>query len=245
MVLDLLANNNWERPIYFAVTTGPDAYIGLEDYFQLEGLAYRLVPVKHPKNQNPNVIGGIAEDIMYDNVMNDFQWGNMDYTEGNGIYMDENNRRMTTNLRLQMSNLAEKLTEVEKTDMAVEVLDKAIEVMPEKNVPYDRVMLPLIEQYYELGEKEKGQKLLNRLMEIMESDLEYFYSLEPDLANAVMEDFSIKLSVAGRLEQVVNFYDPESEFAKEMSARFDEVYSAFEEKDEEIKRRQRTRSVSF
>ncbi len=245
VVMDLLATNNWDRPIYFAVTTGPEAYIGLEPYFQLEGLAYRLVPVKHEKNKNPNVTGGIAEDIMFDNVMNKFQWGNMDYVEGLGIYMDENNRRMTTNLRLQMSNLAEKLADIKEDEKAIQVLDKAIEVMPEKNVPYDRVMLPLIEQYYELGEKEKGQKLLERLFALMESDLEYFYSLEPRNAAQVFDEFSIKLSVNGRLEQVLNFYEPDSELAKEISKKFEDLYSRFETKDEEIKRRTKTSPGEF
>jgi mevalonate pyrophosphate decarboxylase len=51
MVLDLIAHNNWKRPIYFAVTTGSEAYLGLEEYFQLEGLAYRLVPIKNTENE--------------------------------------------------------------------------------------------------------------------------------------------------------------------------------------------------
>jgi len=245
MLMDLLATNNWERPIYFAVTTGPDSYVGLEPYFQLEGLAYRLVPVKHEKSKNPNVTGGIAADIMYENVMNDFQWGNMDDVEGLGVYMDENNRRMTTNLRLQMSNLAEKLAELKEDEKAIEVLDKAIAVMPEKNVPYDRVMLPLIEQYYELGEKEKGQVLLKRLFEIMESDLEYFYSLEPTFASQVYDEFSIKLSVNGRLEQVLNFYEPDSELAKEIAKKFEDLYSRFETKDEEIQKRTKSIPAEF
>ena len=72
MVLELLRNNNWERPIYFAVTTGPDSYIGLQDYFRLEGLAYRLVPLKYPKSPNPNVMGGFAAEKMYENIMSYF-----------------------------------------------------------------------------------------------------------------------------------------------------------------------------
>ena len=102
--LNMIANNNWERPIYFAVTTGPDSYLGLSEFFRLEGLAYRFVPLKYPKNENPNILGSIGLDIMYENVMEKWAWGNMDDVE-HGIYMDENNRRMVTNIRLQMSNL--------------------------------------------------------------------------------------------------------------------------------------------
>ena len=76
--LNMIANNNWERPIYFAVTTGPDSYLGLSEFFRLEGLAYRFVPLKYPKNENPNILGSIGLDIMYENVMEKWAWGNMD-----------------------------------------------------------------------------------------------------------------------------------------------------------------------
>jgi len=112
--LNMIANNAWKRPIYFAVTTGPESYLGLQDHFRLEGLAYRLVPLKFPKNENPNILGAIGTDIMYANVMDKWVWGNMDDVE-NGIYMDENNRRMVTNVRLQMSNLAETLLKEGRT----------------------------------------------------------------------------------------------------------------------------------
>ncbi len=68
-VLDMIRGNNWERPIYFAVTTGPDSYMGLQSYFRLEGLAYRLVPIRYPQNENPNAYGGVAANTMYENVM--------------------------------------------------------------------------------------------------------------------------------------------------------------------------------
>jgi len=234
MVLDLLATNNWERPIYFAVTTGEDAYMGLSDYFQLEGLAYRLVPVKQVKSKNPNILGGIATDIMYDNVMNDFQWGNMDMTEGRGIYLDENNRRMVTNFRLQMSNLAETLIFEKKDSLAIAVLDKAIAMMPEKNAPYDRVLLPMIENYYKAGQIEKATKLSERLFELMESEMNYFNSLEPQHAITVLEPFSIHVQVCGNLDQFAKFYDGGSEYATSTEERFDKMLKEFEEKNAEI-----------
>jgi hypothetical protein len=73
MVLDIVASNLWERPIYFAVSVDPDAYVGLNKYFQLEGLAYRIVPVEDAGRSRQS--GYVAADIMYDNVMNKFRWG--------------------------------------------------------------------------------------------------------------------------------------------------------------------------
>jgi len=242
MVLDLLMTNNWERPVYFAVTTGEDTYMGLSDYFQLEGLAYRLVPVKQKKSKNPNILGGIATDIMYNNVMNEFRWGNMDMTEGAGIYLDENNRRMVTNFRLQMSNLAETLILEEKDSLAIAVLDKAIAVMPEKNAPYDRVLLPMIENYYKAGQPEKATKLSERLFELMESELNYFNSLEPKHAMNVLEPMSIHVQVCGNLEQFARFYDGGSEHATSLTERFDRMLQDFEEKNQEIEGQGRRRN---
>src|SRR5580704_9398421 len=102
MVLDLLAGFNWDRPIYFAVTTGREAYLGLEDYLQLEGLAYRLVPIKSTKEEMQNG-ARIASDIMYNNIMTKFQWGGMSHPK---IYLDENNMRFASNMRIQIGGLA-------------------------------------------------------------------------------------------------------------------------------------------
>lgn len=245
MVLDLLLNNNWERPIYFAVTTGPDTYMGMESYFQLEGLAYRLVPVKHPKNPNPNVIGGIAADIMYDNVMNDFQWGNMDDTTGSGVYMDENNRRMTTNFRLQFSNLAEQLMKEGQDSLALKILHKSLEVMPEKNVPYDRVMLPTIEGLFEAGDSIAAGKLAERLFSITEDELQYYSTLEPDFAASLFDEYDLKLTVNSRIEQVVRFFMPDSDLAKELGERLDAQLQEFEMKQNEMKSRKRSRPADL
>src|SRR5690606_37437467 len=121
------------------------SYIDLQNYFQLEGLTYRLVPVYTP-NQNPNLNGRVASDIMFDNVTNKFLWGNMDTEED--IYLDENILRMTTNLRLQLSSLAEQLIAEGRSDDARAILDLSLEKMPDRNVPFDRIMLPTIEAYY-------------------------------------------------------------------------------------------------
>ena len=78
MVLDMIATNNWERPIYFAITVGRDKYMNLQDYFQLEGLAYKLVPIKTVSDDEGGInIGKVNEKLMYSNVMEKFKWGNM------------------------------------------------------------------------------------------------------------------------------------------------------------------------
>lgn len=77
IVLDIIASNLWERPIYFAVSVAPDAYLGFQNYFQLEGLAYRIVPVLSKRDRGSQG-GYVNTEIMYDNVMNKFKWGGIE-----------------------------------------------------------------------------------------------------------------------------------------------------------------------
>lgn len=104
-ILDLLANNNWERPMYFATSVGKESFTGLNDYLQLEGMAYRIVPVK----KHPFMVGErVNTDQMYENMLHKFKWGGI--AENPNIYMDENNLRMTSTLRLMFLRLVEALT---------------------------------------------------------------------------------------------------------------------------------------
>ena len=132
MVLDMLAHNNWERPIYFAITVGSDNFMGLEKYFQLEGLAYKLVPyeAKSPDGQT----GEVNADIMYDNLVNKFSWGGLNNPN---VYLDETNTRMVMNFRNNFARLAEALISNGKTDSALIALDKCVKEMPNTTAPFN------------------------------------------------------------------------------------------------------------
>lgn len=242
MVLDLLANNNWQRPIYFAVTTGPDSYIDLQDHFQLEGLTYRLVPAYSP-NRNPNLQGRVATDIMYKNVMEKFKWGNMD-TQGD-IYLDENILRMTTNLRLQLSSLAEALIEEGRKSDAAKVLDLSLEKMPERNVPYDRILLPTVEAYYAIGDTEKANTLSERLFTIMEENMNHYLSLDKRFAERMQDEMAITHAVMGRLASSTMRAD--STFGAAMQERFDAIEEQYQGKLMEMQGggRRRTTRMKF
>ncbi len=219
-ILDILATNNWERPIYFASTTGLASYIGLENYFRAEGMAYRLVPIRKKDKSDSNP-GYVNSDILYDRLMNDFYWGGMDV---NDIYMDETNRRMTMSLRITFSRLADKLIAENKHEKALEVIDKAFEVMPEKNVPYDVFVMYLAENYYALGEFEKGNKVVRRLADIYEGDLLYYRSLEPKFAQTIKSDQQQAVAILNRLVVITNQLYPQEEFGKEMRDRLNPYF---------------------
>jgi len=224
MALDLLAHMDWERDIYYAVTTGPDTYINLDPYFELTGMAYRVTPIRHEKSANPNKLGGVDTEAMYDNVMNKFQWGGMNDKD---IYMDENNIRMTTNIRLQMSNLAEELIENKENGKAKDVLDKAFEVMPERTVPFTRVVLPLIENYAKIGDEESATKYGMRLFEIVEQDQSYFTSLEPRFMSQLDEQMRINQYVGQRMLQMAKVYKLEG-LEKELEARVNAMNAEYQ-----------------
>ena len=221
-VLDILSTNNWERPIYFASTTGLASYIGLEDYFRAEGMAYRLVPIKKQGRGDGNP-GYVNSDILYDRMMEDFHWGGMDKHE---IYMDETNRRMTMSLRITFSRLADQLIAENKLDKAKLVLDKAFEVMPEENVPYDYFVMFLAENYYAIGEFERGNEIVSRLVDIYEKEVIYFQSLDPKHAATVKNDLQQSRGILNRLVVMTNQLYPQKEFGQELNQRLAPYFAA-------------------
>lgn len=221
MVLDLILNNNWDRPIYFAVTTGSEAYMGLEPYFQLEGLAYRLTPIYHTDYDRDNMAGGVASDIMYDNMMNKFKWGNIDTKD---IYLDENNRRMVTNLRMQMNNLADQYIREGNKERAAAVLEKSLAVLPEKNAPYDQtqIMWTTSQLLFKAGRTEEAKKLSARIFELNNQMMDYYASLNREDQDAIERKMQTAAFVNEELVNDMKKYAPQDEQTKAMTATHDQ-----------------------
>jgi hypothetical protein len=152
MILEMIAQNNWERPIYYAVTVGSDMYLGLRKYFQLEGLAYRIVP-----RTDSIPTGTVNTGLMYDNMMNKFKFGNIDDPS---VYLDENTLRMARVQRQMFSALIGALIEEGDTIKALKALEYCMKVVPGTTVPHDFSSTSLAEYYYMLGEKEKARELV-------------------------------------------------------------------------------------
>jgi len=218
MILDLLATNNWNRPVYFAITTGNDAYLGLQDHFQLEGLAYRFIPVNTGKQDGQT--GRVNTKIMFDNLMNKFEWGGLDK---NKVYMDENNRRMCMNFRNNFARLAEALITEGDKEKAKQVLNRCMEVIPERNVPYDYFVLPIAEAYYKVGEGKVADEIITKVADVYEDELNYFKSLKPEHAKGVENEKRQAMAVIQRLMYIVNEQHKEDAFGKEFQKRFELV----------------------
>lgn len=173
MILDLLANFNWDRPIYFAITVGGRNYFGLEKFFILDGMAYRLVPFETESHDGQE--GEVNSETMYRNFMQVFHWGNMNDPD---VYLDETNMRMTLNFRNNFIRLASKLMLERKKDKAIQVLDKAEELLPDSKVPYNYFSLLMGDLYVTMGESDKAKHILERLKERSNQWLIYYAQLK-------------------------------------------------------------------
>ncbi len=200
MVLDMLASNNWERPIYFAITVGRSSYLNLEKYFQLEGLAYRIVPIENNSNRQ---IGSLEEDLMFDNMMNKFVWGGIDNPE---VYLNENNRRMMSNFRNNFARLARKLAKKGKKDSVMKVLERCELLIPNENMPYNYYNLMHAEIYYQIGEDEKAKEILEILAKNTQEDLDYYFSIDKKNTPLIQRDKEMSMAILQEIVRITGNY---------------------------------------
>jgi len=186
MAFDVLANNDWKRPIYFTGGSfGDDDYLWMKDYLQLDGLVYKLVPVKTPiDKENPYDMGDIDSYKMYDIVMK-WNWGNGDLTT---IYHDPETRKNSISYRTNMARLMEQLINEGKTGKAIKIIDLALTKMPMDYYGYYTMVEPFASGYYKLGEKAKARELLERLMTKYKQSLTYYSNIEPSIQNGIASD---------------------------------------------------------
>jgi hypothetical protein len=168
-IMDLLSTNKWDRPIYYSTTVPSSQYKGLEKYFVQEGIAYRVVPIRTDKSEDGEY-GMIDPQVMYDNMMNKYRWGN---AEDPSIYLDENNKRMLSNFRRLFGNLGKALLVSGDTVKAVEAARRGLEIVPPQKLPYDFFVLGSVEVLLRAGKTEEGTKLINEVIDYSRQYLDY------------------------------------------------------------------------
>ena len=186
MMLDILANNDWERPLYFTGGSYSDSeYMWMKKYLQLEGLVYKLVPIETDLGEdNPYLMGRLDSDLMFDIVMQ-WEWGNSELTT---IYHDPETRKNSISFRSNMARLAENLINEGKLNKAKAILDLAIEKMPIDYFGYYSLLVPFVDGYYRINETEKAQILSNKIAEKYKDRLNYFNSLDAGLQYTLGEE---------------------------------------------------------
>jgi Protein of unknown function (DUF2723) len=193
-VMDVMAGNNWERPLYYAVTVPSSNYIGLEDFFLLEGMAYRVSPITIDKPAGGET-GMVDTEQMYEKMMNRYRWGNAGEP---GVYLDENNRRLMDVFRRQFARLSKALVMEGDTVRAIAAAEKGISLVPPEKMPYDYFSIDLAEAIAMTGKKEEAEKMFTSIVDNALASLTFITSLPDDKSYGL--DFTISVSLQALLD---------------------------------------------
>ena len=175
LMLDILANNDWKRPIYFTGGSYNDAeYLWMKEYLQLDGLVYKLVPIrtKIPKN-NPYELGKIDSELMY-KIVKGWEWGN---SNDPNIYHDPETRKNSISFRGNLHRLSLKLLEEGEIKKSEEILDLSLDKMPVDYFGFYSLLEPYISTYYKLEKFKKGDQLFISLSNKYQQNLKYYSNL--------------------------------------------------------------------
>ena len=208
LMLDVIANNNWERPIYFSGGAfGDDDYIWMKEFLQLEGVLYKLVPIRTPLDKNnPYEMGRIDGDKMYNIVMN-WKWGN---SGDSAIYHDVETRRNGITYRSTLSRLANILIEEGQNDKAENVLDLAMEKMPVDYFEFYSLLEPFILYYYQINKVEKARAVYQSVVRHYQEHLFFYSKLSYNKQEAIGDEiFSDLGRYRGLLDVLASFDNQE------------------------------------
>lgn len=222
MILDLLAESDWERPIYF-VSAGSGNQTNMRDYFQMEGFASRFVPIRTKFDYQS--IGRIDTDILYDNLMNKFRWGNMNKPD---VYLDENIRRTIriVKIRNNFGRLAKALAAEGKQDSAQMVMKRGLEVLPIEKMRLEYFDTHFVEAFFEVGMNEMGVEIVTKMVDDAVFDMEYYVKLDRKVKNAADQEKQIVLATIQWLNNVASRYN-EKELSVDISKKFETVYTLY------------------
>jgi hypothetical protein len=201
MILDLLNTNDWERPIYIT-SLGSRHTLNLDNYFHNEGFAYRLTPMnKKAKAPEGVASSDINTDVMYNNLMNVYTWGNINDPN---VYIDQTILRTTkiVKIRSNFGELAKALVKEGKTDKAKEVMARCDSVMPPAMYPVSYFDCDYTEGYYQAGEAETADSILVAGIESVLTELNYYKSLDKQTRNTNAQEIQLNIATLGRIVSI-------------------------------------------
>ncbi len=167
MMLDLIANNHWERPICFTFTSTVSTELNLADYMVMQGMTYRLLPLKNPRPEEKF----IDTDTMYTNIMTKSQWRGLDNPN---VYHNDYYKRQLLQARLNFNELADALVKQGDIKRASEVLNRSLSVMPDDSIPYDATNADAVALLLATGNEGKAEEIATVMMDRSEEELNYY-----------------------------------------------------------------------
>ena len=207
-MLDIIANNNWERPIYFTGGAfGDEDYLWMKDFLQLDGMCYKLVPIKTPIDKsNPYEMGMIDSEKMI-SIVDKWNWG---IEDKKNIYLDVESRKNSITYRSNISRLVNQLIFENKLIEAEKIIDKCMEKFPTNKFGYYTLLEPFINSYYEIKKEEKARKLFDEIAEKYQEKLFYYSGLDNSNKNKYAEEIYTDIERYRSLVDVmINFEDGE------------------------------------
>jgi len=211
LMLDIISNNNWERPIYFSGGAfGEDDYIWMKDYLQLDGLVYKLVPIRTAVDRaNPFDMGRVDVDKMYD-LVSKWKWGN---SGNDDVYHDVETRKNGITYRGNLARLIEALINNNQLEKAEEIADLAMDKMPVDIFSYYTLLEPYISAYYQVESTDKARILFKNVAKKYQENLEYYSSLTIEDQRRMFEEIYTDIERYKGLVDVIIIND-EEDFAK-------------------------------
>ena len=207
MILEMLAECNWVRPIYVAVSVGEDNYINLGDNTITEGLVYRISPFT-TSNGGKNIEGVKNFDTKrtYDNIMHRFKFGGIDQK---GIYLDETVMRMCYTHRRIMAKLALELINEGEDKKAEEVLRYTAKQIPSYNVPnnYASGSLDMARAWVTLGNNKEAMELINDLWKTSSQYMKWYCTLSGYHFEASANDCAVQMYIMQQLIALADGFD--------------------------------------
>ncbi|MBR6853180.1 MAG: DUF2723 domain-containing protein [Prevotella sp.] len=222
MMLEMIAQCNWTRPIYVATTVGAENYMNLGDNFVQEGLANRITPF----TTNAPGAKNFDTEKTYNNVMNKFKFGGVDKP---GIYLDETVMRMCYTHRRLLSMLAMNLIHEGKDKKAMEVLDKCEKMLPSYNIPHDYQSgsMDLARAYALTGQTKKAQELIDQLWRKSAEYMLWYCSLDGQRFESSQQDCILHLYILNQVLDLQSAVDEKK--AEEKDKQFqtiNKIYTA-------------------
>ena len=209
-ILDIIANNVYERPIYFASTVQPSKLQGLNDYMQFEGLAMRIVPILTPSDRSLSIYGSgrVAADKVLENISEHYKWGSFDQYD---LFVDESYAAAVQAHRMVMMRTAGEFLNRGENDKAEKIADLYFKGFPNMNFPYiTHSVVPFINAYIESGATEKAIKEMDVLAAQVVEYMEFYQSLAPeDLQAGFNQDYRTTQRVLRDLKTMSQRISPE------------------------------------
>jgi hypothetical protein len=217
MLLDLVASNNWRRPLYFSSPASVNHCFNVDSFCLVTGWVYKFMPVKARKQDFIPNMGGVDAITSYDILMNKCAWGNLNDPH---VYVDPESLNNAGRPKTNILRTAEALIDMGRKTEATRLMDVYFEKFPENKFVYDIYNVPFAEMYYKVGEPAKANKIMERLCVIYGQNLDYYYTFKGKYKDYFSKDVEQALGIIKRMNYVAKENNQDK-----LAARIDSLFN--------------------